>query len=58
MEHCFKKPLVQSSRGGSEHGGACLTETGSEIVQIYREMEKKSLGATKALRAKLERHLK
>jgi molybdate transport system regulatory protein len=58
MERCFKQPLVQSSRGGNEHGGARLTDAGLEILKIYREMEKKSLVATKTLRARLERHLK
>jgi len=58
MERCFKEPLVQSLRGGSEGGGAQLTELGREVVSIYRELEEKSLAATKELRARLEEFLR
>src|SRR5256885_15408579 len=42
---CFKEPLVQSSRGGSKHGGAALTEAGRTVVAAYRRMEAESLRA-------------
>jgi len=42
---CFKEALVHSSRGGSKHGGAALTETGRAVVAAYRRMEAESLRA-------------
>jgi molybdate transport system regulatory protein len=42
---CFKEALVHSSRGGSKHGGASLTETGRAVVAAYRRMEAESLRA-------------
>jgi molybdate transport system regulatory protein len=45
MNACFKEPLVHSSRGGTKHGGAALTETGRAVVAAYRRMEADSLRA-------------
>jgi molybdate transport system regulatory protein len=45
MNACFKEPLVHSSRGGTKHGGASLTETGRAVVAAYRRMEADSLRA-------------
>ena len=32
MNQCFKEPLVLAARGGPEHGGAELTETGRRVL--------------------------
>ena len=45
MNDCFPKPLVRTVRGGAEKGGAKLTECGERVLQLYREMEDKSLEA-------------
>ena len=45
MNDCFRKPLVRTVRGGAEKGGAKLTECGERVLQLYREMEDKSLEA-------------
>jgi molybdate transport system regulatory protein len=33
----FAMPLVASARGGAGGGGAELTETGAEVLRLYRE---------------------
>src|SRR5258708_29740216 len=39
MEGCFRQPLVDAHRGGSARGGARLTKTGAEILQLYCQMD-------------------
>jgi len=38
----FGQPLVESSRGGAEQGGARLTEAGRFVLERYRAMQKKT----------------
>ncbi len=33
------KPLVSTSRGGNERGGAKITDTGQKILALYQKME-------------------
>lgn len=35
----FKAPLVLSNRGGADKGGAILTDTGRQVLDLYREIE-------------------
>jgi len=35
----FRAPLVTRTRGGAGGGGAVLTETGREVLALYRGME-------------------
>ena len=35
----FTEPLVLKSRGGKSKGGATLSETGREVLRLYREIE-------------------
>ena len=58
INRCFKQPLVRVSRGGEGGGGAILTETGSKVVVLYRQMERASLRATAASWKKLRRLLR
>jgi molybdate transport system regulatory protein len=46
MNRCFKEPLVNSSRGGEQHGGAQLTKSGNNVLRLYRNLETKIAGAT------------
>lgn len=39
MNACFREPLVETSRGGTGHGHASLTETGRAVRDLYRRME-------------------
>jgi len=47
MQRCFKQPLLKVARGGAGHGGAQLTETGQQVLALYREMENASLRASR-----------
>jgi molybdate transport system regulatory protein len=40
MNASFNKPVISALRGGHEHGGAELTETGRRVLKSYRQMEK------------------
>ena len=46
MNAVFKSPLVEKERGGSEQGGAQLTERGESVLRLYREMEEKAARAS------------
>jgi len=39
MNACFKAPVIESVRGGSQKGGTVLTETGHRAVALFRRME-------------------
>lgn len=41
MNTAYHAPLVASTRGGPEGGGAHLTETGIEVLALYRRMMEK-----------------
>lgn len=58
MNRSFKKPLVKSARGGAKDGGAELTATGRQVLELYREMHRASLEAMKAPWKEMQRLLK
>lgn len=46
MNRCFCEPLVDAVRGGmSGGGGARLTPTGQQVLELYRQMDDKCLNA-------------
>jgi molybdate transport system regulatory protein len=45
MNGDFKKPLVETSAGGSGGGGAQVTATGHDALRRYRAMEDKASAA-------------
>ena len=45
MNQDFVQPLVETQRGGASRGGACLTETGQQVLALYRETERLALKA-------------
>jgi molybdate transport system regulatory protein len=47
MNRCFEEPVVLSSRGGDNHGGAQLTRAGKEILRLYQQLEAKFATATR-----------
>jgi molybdate transport system regulatory protein len=57
MNEAFKEPVVESSRGGNERGGATVTELGRRVIALYRGMEKKAAAATREEWAELKRML-
>lgn len=46
MNHMFREPVVTAQTGGGGGGGAVVTETGNDIVRLYREMERRAYGAS------------
>ena len=58
MENCFRKPLVEATRGGRERGGTRLTEIGEQALALYHQMEAQGEEAMKANWTKLRRLLK
>lgn len=57
MNGAFRSPLVEKIRGGSEKGGARLTERGTEVLAIYQRMEREATKAASATWQTLKRHL-
>ncbi len=45
MNAAFGSPLVISSRGGAQGGGAHLSETGEAVLAQYRTLEQRALAA-------------
>ncbi|TAJ94876.1 MAG: LysR family transcriptional regulator [Reyranella sp.] len=46
MNQMFRDPVVSAQTGGGGGGGASVTETGNDIVRLYREMERRAYGAS------------
>jgi molybdate transport system regulatory protein len=38
MNACFRSPLVSTEKGGSDGGGAVLTDTGWRVLRSYRAL--------------------
>ena len=58
MNKCFRKPLVESMKGGKGGGGAKLTSLGEKVTAIYRQMEVKASLSTKQEWNSLKKNLK
>ncbi len=41
----FREPLVESTRGGSGGGGAVLTETGRQVLGLYKGLQQDAASA-------------
>jgi len=54
MNHAFREPLVDSTRGGVSGGGAHLTDTGETVLAAYRELEEIAAEAGAARIGKLQ----
>jgi molybdate transport system regulatory protein len=48
MNAMFREPVVESTRGGAQGGGARLTETGHKVVAAYRAFEAEAARAGRA----------
>nr|WP_210290102.1 LysR family transcriptional regulator [Rhizobium skierniewicense] len=51
LNHMFNEPVIESQRGGSQGGGAALTDFGRALLDRYRGMEQR---LDDALRADLD----
>jgi len=47
MNQCFREPVVTTQSGGAQGGGAALTSFGQELIETYRAIEARAVGATK-----------
>jgi molybdate transport system regulatory protein len=50
----FRAPVVDSTRGGPGGGGAVLTETGQEVLRLYRAVEAEAAGVGGGLLAEMQ----
>jgi molybdate transport system regulatory protein len=39
LNHALRKPAVDSAQGGQAGGGSVLTDTGRELIELYRRIE-------------------
>ena len=46
MNQMFRQPVVTAQTGGGGGGGTSVTETGNDIVRLYREMERRAHDAS------------
>lgn len=56
MNGAFKSPLVEKVRGGSDQGGAKLTDLGVDVLAAYREMAADAQKAIDKSRARFARY--
>jgi molybdate transport system regulatory protein len=57
LNRMFRDPVVVAQTGGGGGGGAVVTETGNDIVRLYREVERRAYGASTAEMRSLARLL-
>lgn len=58
LDGAFAEPLVLKSRGGKAKGGATLSETGREVLRLYRDMEASAQSACEKSGARIAALLK
>ncbi len=54
FNNTFREPVISTETGGDHGGGAQLTDTGREIVKLYRQIETKTASATASSRDALD----
>lgn len=55
MNRVFGGAVVETSRGGDEHGGAVLSALGKELLLLYVKLEEETLRATQETRRKIQK---
>ena len=58
MNQCFNQAVTTARPGGSQGGGAALTDFGKELIRSYRAIETAASAAAKARLSELEASLK
>lgn len=53
LNRCLRKPAVDSAKGGTQGGGSALTETGRQVIALYRRIDETAAQACKADVARL-----
>jgi len=57
LNRSFRQAVVRAKTGGTQGGGAVLTEFGSQLVRDYRAIETAAAGAAKTRLRRLENAL-
>lgn len=57
LNRMFREPVVIAQTGGGGGGGTIVTETGNDIVRLYRALERQACAASTAERRALARLL-
>ncbi len=57
LNHMFAEPVIVAQTGGGGGGGTIVTGTGSDVVRLYRDMERRAYGASTVELRKLSRLL-
>lgn len=57
LNHYFREPVVEVSRGGAARGGARLTPLGQDVLATYRTIQKKAAAHCAAELDRLRRSL-
>lgn len=39
LNHALRKPAVDSAKGGAHGGGSAITDTGLQLIELYRRIE-------------------
>lgn len=58
LNHSFRHAVVRAKSGGSQGGGAALTEFGAGLVRDYRAIETAAAGAAKSRLRRIEAALR
>lgn len=58
MNKGWTEPLVITTRGGSKRGGTVITETGLEVLRLYKDLIATAEAATKSAAKKFDALLK
>lgn len=53
MNCCFREPVIRTTRGGRERGGASLTKTGEKLLALYTRLESECLAASNGTRREI-----
>lgn len=54
MNTAFRQPVVTSSRGGANGGGAQLTDMGHDVLRLYHEIVERAIAASASQIAAIE----
>lgn len=54
INNTFREPVIATETGGEQGGGAVLTDTGREIVKLFRRLEGEAFTATEETRRKID----
>jgi molybdate transport system regulatory protein len=50
MNRCFRAPVIITTRGGQQRGGATLSETGERLLALSQRLETECLAASRTTR--------